>query len=219
LFCEEHRSVDVAVPAQQPQDSLQYESARASTLWCYPCKPSTAAQRSAARSSHSPAVWAVDPGWRPDRRSRTHSSRRTVSPELRSPTRSRHSRTGRRPCHTRLAFGQCTAAVTMARSRVVTSISRHPAPICAHHCGTGAGGDNGIAKMWSRRGISVSSHYDQSHYLHPHPYVDQARHQPARTSLALTTAQYFRCHPGGGAYRGREVLASLGLPLGERKIT
>jgi hypothetical protein len=29
--------------------------------------------------------------------------------------------------------------------------------------------DNGIAKMWNRREISVSSHYDQSHYLHPHP--------------------------------------------------
>jgi hypothetical protein len=33
---------------------------------------------------------------------------------------------------------------------------------------TGAGGDNGIAKMWNRRGISASSYYDQSHYLHPH---------------------------------------------------
>jgi hypothetical protein len=34
---------------------------------------------------------------------------------------------------------------------------------------TGAGGDNGIANMWNRRGISVSSHYDKSHYLHLHP--------------------------------------------------
>jgi hypothetical protein len=34
---------------------------------------------------------------------------------------------------------------------------------------TGAGGDNGIAKMSKCRGISVSSYYDQSHYLPPHP--------------------------------------------------
>jgi hypothetical protein len=24
--------------------------------------------------------------------------------------------------------------------------------------------------MWKRRGISVTSYHDQSHYLHPHPY-------------------------------------------------
>jgi hypothetical protein len=36
---------------------------------------------------------------------------------------------------------------------------------------TGAGGYNGIAKMQNRRGISVSSYYDRSHYLHPHPYM------------------------------------------------
>ena len=34
---------------------------------------------------------------------------------------------------------------------------------------TGAGEDNGIAKMWNRREISVSYFYDQSHYLLPHP--------------------------------------------------
>jgi hypothetical protein len=39
---------------------------------------------------------------------------------------------------------------------------------------TGAGGDNGIAKMWNRREISVSSCYDQSHDLHPHPYTRAA---------------------------------------------
>jgi hypothetical protein len=33
------------------------------------------------------------------------------------------------------------------------------------------GGDNGIAKMWNRREISVSSYDDPSHYLHPHPYI------------------------------------------------
>jgi hypothetical protein len=31
------------------------------------------------------------------------------------------------------------------------------------------GGDHGIANIWKRRGISASSHYDQSHYLPPHP--------------------------------------------------
>eukprot|EP01047_Picozoa_sp_COSAG01_P073859 COSAG01_NODE_12165_length_1788_cov_123.984606_3_plen_179_part_00 len=35
--------------------------------------------------------------------------------------------------------------------------------------GTGAGGDNAIAKMSNRREISVSSYYDQSHY--PPPYL------------------------------------------------
>jgi hypothetical protein len=35
---------------------------------------------------------------------------------------------------------------------------------------TGAGGDYGVAQLWNRRGISVSSDCDQSHYLHPHPY-------------------------------------------------
>jgi hypothetical protein len=40
-------------------------------------------------------------------------------------------------------------------------------------CGpcTGAGGDHGIANMWNRREISVSSYDDQSHYLHPHLHV------------------------------------------------
>jgi hypothetical protein len=32
---------------------------------------------------------------------------------------------------------------------------------------TYAGGDDGIAKMWNRKEISVSSYYHQSHYLHP----------------------------------------------------
>eukprot|EP01047_Picozoa_sp_COSAG01_P018829 COSAG01_NODE_1029_length_12019_cov_560.144631_4_plen_215_part_00 len=35
---------------------------------------------------------------------------------------------------------------------------------------TGAGGENGSAKMWNRREISVSSYDDRSHDLHPHPY-------------------------------------------------
>jgi hypothetical protein len=35
---------------------------------------------------------------------------------------------------------------------------------------TGAGGDNGIATMPNRREISVSSYYEQSHYLPPPPY-------------------------------------------------
>ena len=42
---------------------------------------------------------------------------------------------------------------------------------------TDAGGDNGSAKMWDRREISVSSDDDPSHYLHPHPYARQAEPQ------------------------------------------
>jgi hypothetical protein len=48
----------------------------------------------------------------------------------------------------------------------------HPPRACAgRHTGAGAGGENGIAKMWNRRDISASSYYDQSHHLHPHPYI------------------------------------------------
>jgi hypothetical protein len=36
---------------------------------------------------------------------------------------------------------------------------------------TGAGGDNGIATMWNRWEISVSSACDRSHDLHPRPCV------------------------------------------------
>jgi hypothetical protein len=39
---------------------------------------------------------------------------------------------------------------------------------CGSHA-TGAGGDHGIAKLWNRRELSVSSDSDRSHYLHPHP--------------------------------------------------
>eukprot|EP01047_Picozoa_sp_COSAG01_P027861 COSAG01_NODE_1853_length_9060_cov_13.741576_13_plen_92_part_00 len=35
---------------------------------------------------------------------------------------------------------------------------------------TGAGEDKGIANVQNRREISVSSCYDQSRCLHPHPY-------------------------------------------------
>jgi hypothetical protein len=34
---------------------------------------------------------------------------------------------------------------------------------------TGAGGDHGIAKVWTRREISATAYYDQSHDLHSHP--------------------------------------------------
>jgi hypothetical protein len=52
---------------------------------------------------------------------------------------------------------------------------------------TGAGGDNGIAKMWNRRDISASFSYDQSHYLHPHPY---AAWQPKKAWMDWA---FFRC--------------------------
>jgi hypothetical protein len=48
--------------------------------------------------------------------------------------------------------------------------------------GTGAGGDNGIAEMWNRREISANCCYDQSHDLHPHPYVGQLRLNARRQS-------------------------------------
>jgi hypothetical protein len=47
----------------------------------------------------------------------------------------------------------------------------HPRSVRARGVSTGAGGGNGIAQMWNRRGISVSSYEDQSHDLHPHPYI------------------------------------------------
>eukprot|EP01047_Picozoa_sp_COSAG01_P048272 COSAG01_NODE_4688_length_4811_cov_3.539588_3_plen_209_part_00 len=50
---------------------------------------------------------------------------------------------------------------------------RDPTDDRAYATPAGAGGDNGIAKMWNRSEIPVSSYYDQSHYLHPHPYVCQ----------------------------------------------
>jgi hypothetical protein len=43
------------------------------------------------------------------------------------------------------------------------------AAACCCMIRTGAGGDNGIAKLWNRRELSASSDDDQSHYLHPHP--------------------------------------------------
>eukprot|EP01047_Picozoa_sp_COSAG01_P055404 COSAG01_NODE_6166_length_3814_cov_46.365276_5_plen_80_part_00 len=36
---------------------------------------------------------------------------------------------------------------------------------------TGAGGDNGIAKLWTRREISVCSYHEMACYLLLHPYV------------------------------------------------
>jgi hypothetical protein len=47
----------------------------------------------------------------------------------------------------------------------------HPRSVRARGVSTGAGGGNGIAQMWNRREISASSYEDQSHDLHPHPYV------------------------------------------------
>eukprot|EP01047_Picozoa_sp_COSAG01_P018162 COSAG01_NODE_979_length_12356_cov_224.025618_3_plen_217_part_00 len=48
-------------------------------------------------------------------------------------------------------------------------VMRHP-PVLVRYI-TGAGGDHGTGKMWNRREISVSCDDDQSHDLHPHPYV------------------------------------------------
>eukprot|EP01047_Picozoa_sp_COSAG01_P012760 COSAG01_NODE_582_length_15201_cov_7.218315_22_plen_174_part_00 len=69
--------------------------------------------------------------------------------------------TPRRPPPLCMAWGDAEAAPVARRSmtswRAASALS------------TGAGGDNGIATMWNRREISVSSCHDQSHYLHPHP--------------------------------------------------
>eukprot|EP01047_Picozoa_sp_COSAG01_P051456 COSAG01_NODE_5312_length_4341_cov_18.144036_3_plen_278_part_00 len=54
---------------------------------------------------------------------------------------------------------------------------------------TGAGGDNGTGTIQKRRGISVGSYYDQSHYLHSHPYIDELSldaRVPARISPCST---------------------------------
>eukprot|EP01049_Picozoa_sp_SAG25_P008557 SAG25_NODE_782_length_5356_cov_9.982880_6_plen_206_part_00 len=47
-----------------------------------------------------------------------------------------------------------------------------PEALRARRVSTGAGGDNRVAKMWKRRGISASSGYDRSHDLPPHPQAD-----------------------------------------------
>eukprot|EP01047_Picozoa_sp_COSAG01_P015835 COSAG01_NODE_798_length_13503_cov_8.878395_14_plen_112_part_00 len=60
-------------------------------------------------------------------------------------------------------------AIVCFRPHVICLLPWHVTPAVAGWGGTGAGGDNGIAKMWNRREISVSSYYDQSHSLHPHP--------------------------------------------------
>jgi hypothetical protein len=67
---------------------------------------------------------------------------------------------------------------------------------------TGAGGDNGTAKVWDRREISVSTYYDQSHYLHPHSYVR------ARRAINLG-----RCTHLGRARLSRELVTAGGYPI------
>eukprot|EP01047_Picozoa_sp_COSAG01_P040710 COSAG01_NODE_3444_length_6087_cov_8.153140_6_plen_585_part_00 len=70
-----------------------------------------------------------------------------------------------------------TAATSSSRTCAKSSVREAAASPCwpalrvlMHACmGTGAGGDNGIAKTRKRREISVCSYYDQFHHLHPHP--------------------------------------------------
>jgi hypothetical protein len=78
---------------------------------------------------------------------------------------------------------------------------------------TGAGGDNGIAKMWNRREISVSSYDDQSHDLHPHPhpYVRAqevcARALISTVLLACPAGLLMICDAGVGCRPQRSFLA------------
>jgi hypothetical protein len=63
--------------------------------------------------------------------------------------------------------------------------------LSVHHMPTGAGGDNGIAKLWNRREISVSSCCDRPHYLHPHPYICSASGiDPGRSKMLSTTTPH-----------------------------
>jgi hypothetical protein len=72
--------------------------------------------------------------------------------------------------------------------KLLSAVRRRPPHIGIAH--TGAGGDHGIAQLWDRRGISVSSYYDQSHDLHPHPYVQQ------RCTVAGTGGCVWLCERG-----------------------
>jgi hypothetical protein len=54
---------------------------------------------------------------------------------------------------------------TMGAAPAWWRVTTYPRPA------TGAGGDNGIAKIQKRREISVDSYYDRPHYLPPHPYM------------------------------------------------
>jgi hypothetical protein len=79
----------------------------------------------------------------------------------------------------RFAFGYARKALILDKTTaqsdtVVNGIAHLPCRLLdsnanASEHGICAGGDNGITKMWNRREISVSSYYDRSHYLHPHP--------------------------------------------------
>eukprot|EP01047_Picozoa_sp_COSAG01_P091707 COSAG01_NODE_23250_length_822_cov_1.134163_1_plen_159_part_10 len=80
---------------------------------------------------------------------------RTSRPVTASPSaspRAQPTPSSRQPAAHAPAFGSCGASCS------------------GSHYATGAAGDNGIANMWNRRGISVSSYYEPSHDLHPHPY-------------------------------------------------
>jgi hypothetical protein len=65
--------------------------------------------------------------------------------------------------------GWAPAAAPPAAAAPTASSAMNTRQLVGSETSTGAGGDNGIAKLWNRREISVSSYDDRSHYLHPHP--------------------------------------------------
>jgi hypothetical protein len=98
------------------------------------------------------------------------------------------------------------ASVNLRLVPTAQQVAAHPpttAAAAGRPASAGAGGDNGIAKMWNRREISVSSYYDQSHYLHPHPWISGPL-EPVLVGLASA---------GQGPVRGRRVTDLLLLLL------
>eukprot|EP01047_Picozoa_sp_COSAG01_P077342 COSAG01_NODE_13897_length_1520_cov_1.921182_2_plen_241_part_00 len=77
-----------------------------------------------------------------------------------------------------------------------------PEALRARRVSTGAGGDNRVAKMWKRRGISASSGYDRSHDLPPAPAGRRrclgggARAARGRDAEALLLASACACDDG-----------------------
>jgi hypothetical protein len=65
--------------------------------------------------------------------------------------------------------------------------------------------------MWNRREISASSYDDQSHYLHPHPYV--ARLRAARTIAAQGSVALGRVFLRGNPVADGELPAASDVDI------
>jgi hypothetical protein len=87
--------------------------------------------------------------------------------------------------------GLCGTHVTRTLSARPQSTTAPPPPPRTEHgdhrrLSTGAGGDNGIAKMWNRREISVSSDHGRSHYLPPHPDTREGHRRGSQAARTLS---------------------------------